>query len=149
LPDASDPRAQANNFCLDQPIHPNFIFSDLVNVKPFSPLTFDKFITVSEQELPMFVLNSPCKSCGLDPWSTFLIKNFDIIPSSLTKLVNMSLFQGIFPTCFNNSPFTPLKNSLDKDGIIKYCPISGLSFISKHVGSVVVSQMKTHCKDSK
>jgi hypothetical protein len=158
LPDASDPRSLANKFCdffvqKIQTIRQNFVFSDPVNVKPSnSPLTYEKFTTISEQDLRKFVLNSPCKSCCLDPWPTFLIKeNIDIILPSLTKLVNMSLSQGIFPTCFKNAIVTPLlkKRSLDKDDLKNYRPISGLSFISKLVERVVVSQIKSHCKDSK
>jgi hypothetical protein len=157
LPDAIDPKSLANKFCgffveKIQTIRQNFVSTDPMDVKPnYNPPIFDKFMLISEQELREIVLNSPCKSCSLDPWPTFLIKeNIDIILPSLTKLVNMSLSQGIFPPCFKNAVVTPLikKRSLDKDDLKNYRPISGLSFISKLVERVVVRQIKTHCEVS-
>jgi hypothetical protein len=142
LPDAIDPKSLANKFCgffVEKilTIRQNFVSTDPMDVKPiYNPPIFNKFMLISEQELREIVLNSPCKSCSLEPWPNFLIKeNIDIILPSLTKLVNMSLSQGIFPPCFKNAVVTPLikKSSLDKDDLKNYRPISGLSFISKLV----------------
>jgi hypothetical protein len=84
-----------------------------MDVKPnYNPPIFNKFLLISEQELR--------ESCSLDPWPTFHVKeHIDIILPSLTKLVNMTLSQGIFPPCFKNAVVTPPihEASLDKDNL--------------------------------
>ena len=75
-------------------------------------------------------MKSPSKSCFLDPWPTFLVKEcIDILLPSITRLLNCSLSEGVVPDEFN------LKN---------YRPVSGLGFISKLVERVVVSQLNDH-----
>ena len=57
------------------------------------------------------------KSCSLDPLPTFLLKDcVDILLPSLTKLVNASLSEGLFPDDFKKAIVTPLikKSSLPK-----------------------------------
>ena len=46
-------------------------------------------------------MKSPTKSCLLDPWPTFLVKEcLDILLPSITKLVNCSLSEGVVPADF-------------------------------------------------
>ena len=76
------------------------------------------------------------KSCLLDPWPTFLIKECsDILLPSITKLVNCSLMEGCVPDGFKTAVVTPLikKAILPSDDFKNYHPVSGLSFISKLV----------------
>ena len=50
------------------------------------------FREVSEDDVGKIIKSSPTKSCLLDPWRTFLIKEcIDILLPSITKLVNSSL----------------------------------------------------------
>ena len=48
---------------------------------------FDLFKSVSEDEVRKVIAKSPTKSCMLDPWPTFLLKEcLDILLPSITKL---------------------------------------------------------------
>ena len=87
---------------------------------------------------------STTKSCLLDLWLTFLIKEcIDILLTSLTKLVNCSLMEGCVPDAFKTAVITSLikKANLSSDNLKNYHPVSGLSFISKLVECVVAKQL--------
>ena len=87
----------------------------------------------------------------LDPWPTFLVKDcVDILLPSITKLVNLSLSQGIFPGSFKKAVVTPLikKSTLPKNEFKNYHPVSGLCFISKLVERIVASQVKQHIDEN-
>ena len=76
------------------------------------------------------------KSCLLDPWPTFLIKECsDILLPSITKLVSCSLMEGCVPDGFKTAVVSPLikKATLPADDFKNYRPVSGLSFMSKLV----------------
>ena len=93
------------------------------------------------------ISKSPTKSCLLDPLPTFLIKEcIDILLPSITKLVNCSLWEGLVPDGFKKAVVTPLikKASLPVDDLKNYRPVSGLSFISKLVESVVAKRLIDH-----
>ena len=110
------------------------------------PPSFSSFQLVHK-----FIKDSPSKTCSLDPWPTFLVKScIDILIHSITKLVNLSLQDGVFPEPFKNAIVTPLikKTLLPKDDLKNYQPVSGLSFLSKLVERVVASQIRSHI-DSK
>jgi hypothetical protein len=111
------------------------------------PVSFQKFKPVTETDVHKLVMASPTKSCSLDPWPTFLLKDcIDILLPSLTRLVNLSLANGIFPNDFKKAVVTPLikKASLSKNEFKNYRPVSGLCFISKLVERVVSAQLKEH-----
>ncbi len=111
------------------------------------PKSLEDFNLVSEPDVWKFILESPTKSCQLDPWPTFLVKDYvDILLSPITKLVNISLRDGIFPHRFKEAVVTPLikKSSLPKNELKNYRPVSGLCFISKLVERVVAAQVKSH-----
>ena len=73
-------------------------------------------------------------------------KCIDILLPSLTKLVNLSLQNGIFPNPFKQAIVTPLlkKSTLSKEDLKSYRPVSGLSFLSKLVEHVVPVQIRCH-----
>ena len=105
------------------------------------------FRQVSEDAVDKIIKTSPTKSCLLDPWPTFLIKEcIDILLPSLTKLVDCSLKEGCVPDAFTSSVVTPLikKPNLAPDDLKNYHPVSGLSFISKLVKRVVAKQLLEH-----
>ena len=65
---------------------------------PSDPPKITVFRNVSEDEVGKIIKSSPTKSCLLDPWPTFLIKEcIDVLLPSLTKLVNCSLMEGCIP----------------------------------------------------
>ena len=101
----------------------------------------------SSDDIAKVIKNSPTKSCLLDRWPTFLVKDcIDILFPSITKLVNCSLLEGAVPDGFKSAVVTPLikKSSSSKDELKNYHLVSGLSFISKLVERVVASQLSKH-----
>lgn len=112
-----------------------------------APPFLSNFSSVEESDLYKIILNSPTKSCPLDPWPTFLVKDhLDILIKPLTQLVNLSLSDGVFPDKFKTAVITPLlkKPSLDTAVLKNYRPVSGLNFVSKVIERVVASQIQHH-----
>ena len=111
------------------------------------PPTFCSFQAVTETEVLKFIKESPSKTCSLDPCPTYIVKQcIDILLPSLTKLVNLSLKNGIFPNPFKQAIVTPLlkKSTLSKEDLKSYRPVSGLSFLSKLVERIVAAQIRSH-----
>ena len=83
---------------------------------------------------------------SLDPCSTYILKEcIDILLPSLTKLVNLSLKNEIFPNPFKQAIVTPLlkKSTLSKEDLKSYRLVSGLSFLSK-LERIVTAQIRSH-----
>ena len=102
----------------------------------FNPLTITAFTEVPQDTVDKIIRNSPTKSCLLDLWPTFLIKECsDILLPSITKLVNCSFMEGCVPDSFKTAVVSPLikKATLPADDFKNYHPVSGLSFIFKSV----------------
>ncbi|WP_419642289.1 reverse transcriptase domain-containing protein, partial [Thiolapillus sp.] len=70
----------------------------------------------------------------------------DTLLPSLTALVNSSLSSGVFPEVFKTALVTPLlkKKSLDQNELKNYRPVSNLSFVSKIIEKLVLSQLSDH-----
>ena len=95
---------------------------------------FSCFKQVSQEEIRKIIMKSPTKSCLLDPWPTFLVKQCtDILRPSTTRLVKYPLSEGFVPDGFKKAIVTPLikKSSLPPNEFKNYKPVSGLGFISK------------------
>ena len=108
---------------------------------------FSCFKQVSQEEIRKIIMKSPSKSCLLDQWPTFLVKEcIDILLPSITRLVNCSLSEGVVPDEFKKAIVTPLikKSSLPPNDLKNYRPVLGLGFISKLVECVVASQLNDH-----
>ena len=108
---------------------------------------FSCFKQVSQEEIRKIIIKSSTKSCLLDPWPTFLVKEcIDIKLPSITRLVNCSLSESIVPDGFKQAIVTPLikKSSLPPNELKTYRLVSGLDFISKLVEHVVASQLSDH-----
>ena len=106
-----------------------------------------RFTLLSEDAVDKIIKTSLTKSCLLDPWPTFLIKEcIDILLPSLTKLVNCSLMERCVPDAFKTAVVIPLikKANLPSDDPKNYHPVSGLSFIPKLVECVVSKQLLEH-----
>ena len=126
-----------------------FSLSDTVKEvhPPSDPPKVTVFRQVFEDDVDKIIKSSPTKFCLLYPWLTFLIKEcIDILLPSLTKLVNCSLKEGSVPDTLKTAMVTPLikKENLPSDDLKNYCPVSGLSFISKLVERVVAKQLSEH-----
>jgi hypothetical protein len=109
--------------------------------------TFSTFTPMSEDDIRKIVRQSPTKSCQLDPVPTWLLKQLmeSIIPT-ITKMVNLSLQESYVPSSMKKAHVTPLlkKPSLDRNILKNYRPVSNLSFISKIIEKVVLSQITCH-----
>lgn len=109
--------------------------------------TMYSFYMISDDDICRTVTNLPTKSCKLDPLPTWLVKTClpELVPI-ITKIVNLSMSKGIFPDNCKVAHVTPVlkKSSLNKDCLQNYRPISNLSFISKVIEKVVLSQLMDH-----
>ena len=113
-----------------------------------TPSSFlDKFTPVGEEDVKKVIVSSPTKSCSLDPWPNFLVKQYlDILIFPITKIVNLSLATGDFPAKFRTAVVTPLHKqpSFRSEGLSNYRPVSGLSFISKVIERIIAIQLNKH-----
>ena len=151
LPDSKDEWSLANSFSsffTDKitKIHNSFTDLSPDDTSPDeAPSTFQVFTPVTENQVLQMINASPTKSCMLDPWPTFLLKEFvDILLPTITRLINYSMSEGLVPSGFKKALITPLlkKSSLSKEDFKNYRPVSNLGFISKLVERAVASQIK-------
>ena len=109
--------------------------------------TFSAFKLITEEEAAKLIGKMACKLCELDPLLTTLLK--EILPSvigPLTKIINVSLTQGIFADTWKVAVIRPLIKKLGLDLLLSnYRPVSNLSFWSRLVGSAVLQQFNKHC----
>ena len=54
---------------------------------------FASFSTLTEDQVTKIIIDSPTKSCSLDPWPTFLVY-LDILITPITSIISASLEQG-------------------------------------------------------
>ena len=75
-------------------------------------------------------------------WSVWMLY---CLPS-MTSINNNFLQSGVFPSSYKSAIVTPLlkKPSLDPSDLKNYRPVSNLSFMSKILEKVVVSQLMSH-----
>ena len=107
----------------------------------------EQFNQLNEEEVSKLVRGLPNKSCDLDPIPTSLLKQ--LLPTLLpvlTKLVNSSLHNGIFPSDLKQAIVRPtVKNaSGDVDSLSNYRPVSNLSVLSKVLEKAVSIQLAEH-----
>ena len=112
-----------------------------------SPKQLQNFDPATSEEIKKIILNSPNKSCTLDPIPTFLLKECinELLPV-ITEMINTSLKSATVPTSFKKAVITPLlkKASLDQDNLSNYRPVSNLSFVSKVLEKIVSKRLHTH-----
>ena len=98
---------------------------DMPELKCFAPMT--------QQEVSEVISNLKSKSCELDPIPTTVLKVMlpKILPL-ITKIVNMSLGDGIFCREWKTAVVRPLLKKLGLELIFpNNRPVSNLTFISK------------------
>ena len=92
------------------------------------------------------------KTCDLDPVPTSLFLDcIDIILPFLAHVINDSLVSGIFPDVHKTALVSPLlkKPGLDINVLKNYRPVSNLSFVSKLIEKIVLSQLSEHLSVNK
>ena len=107
----------------------------------------DSFSSLTEEDIVLMIKKAPTKSCALDPIPTWLLKqHISTLAPVITKMVNMSLEQGVVPSDMKRALVTPLikKPSLDCEQYKNYRPVSNLTFISKLVERAVDAQLACH-----
>lgn len=105
------------------------------------------FALATEEEIHKIIRDSAGKSCALDPWPTWLLKDcLDETLPMITRIVNQSLVDGEVPRSFKRAHIKPLlkKAGLDQEVFKNYRPVSNLSFISKILEKVVSHRLDEH-----
>ena len=111
------------------------------------PASFSTFRPATIIEITWLIHSSENKQCDLDPIPTSLLKQCSsLLAPTITKIINISLATGCFPSSFKQSNVTPLikKPHLDSENLSNYRPISNLSFISKLTERIVKDRLHSH-----
>ena len=140
------------------PKNPQNIRQDL-DAHPSEPATFSPydgpklclFQPVTEEEIRKLIVESPTKTCILDPIPTSLTKEYlsDLLPL-ITRIVNSSLCSGAVPPQFKQAVVTPLlkKSGLDPNDLKNFWPMSNLPVISKILEKVVLTQLQFYLSEN-
>jgi len=126
-----------------------------LNIQPdniYNEQVLTRFAAVSVDEVSKLVKEASNATCANDPLPTKLVKTcaLETLLPIVTKIVNLSLQSGTFPTSYKTAIVKPLlkKISLDPEVLKNFRPVSNLSFISKLIEKVVAIQFTTHLKDN-
>ena len=121
------------------PAKGNTVHEPSVSLNVFEPAT--------EEEIRKLISSTKAKSSAQDPVPTSLIKECsnEFIPI-ITRIINLSLEQGVVPSNMKKAQVTPLlkKPSLDSEILANYRPISNLTYVSKLAEKVVSNRIKKH-----
>ena len=110
--------------------------------------SFGSFKAITEDETYSIIMNLAKKSCTLDPIPTpQLINCIDVLLPVITKMVNISLESGHYPSAWKEALIRPILKKNGLDTVFKNCrPVSNLSLISKVTERVVFLQIDNHMK---
>ena len=115
----------------------------------FSVPQLRKFAPLTKKEVVLTIKWMKTKSCELDDIPTDILKQMlPKVIGLITKIVNMSLKQGVYSTKWKVAMVKPLLKKLGLELINpKNRPVSNLPFISKVVENCMLLQLSRHCKD--
>ena len=102
-------------------------------------------------EVTGIVSGMPSKSCALDPFPTWLLKNMlQHIAPVLVNVINASIATGSVPELMKVAHVRPLlkKPSLEIELLKHYRPVSNLSFLLKVLDKVVAERLTQHLQDN-
>ena len=105
------------------------------------------FNPISDDELKKIIISSKSTTCDLDPLPTSLLfECIDEVLPAISFVINHSLSSGVVPSIFKRAVVKPLlkKPSLNPNELKNYRPVSNLSFLSKILERVVLSQLLAH-----
>ena len=109
--------------------------------------TMTSFSQVSVEYVGKLISSASNKSCDLDPMPTELVKmGARHIAPIITRLINLSLSQGTFPTELKTAVVRPSlkKPRLDAEELVNYRPIANLPLISKLIEKTAVAQLNDY-----
>jgi hypothetical protein len=105
------------------------------------------FSEVSIEDVRKILLQSPPKTCALDPLPTSVLREVvDVLLPFIWTMCNASLQEGCLPNSQKAAIITPIlkKPNADPDELKNYRPISNLTFISKVIERIVAEQVTRH-----
>ena len=108
------------------------------------------FQQITVNEVKKIIMQSPAKSCDLDPLPTWLLKQIlDQIAPVITHIINVSISSGYVSSEMKEALVTPLIKKANLELIFKnFRPVSNLSFISKTIERVVAKQLLKHMEEN-
>ena len=100
------------------------------------------FAEVNEDEVSEYATKPSSKSCSLDPLPAPVLKGYlkELLPT-ITKIVNLSLSNGVMPDALKTAELLPSLKKPDADykQFSNFRPVSNLTMISKVVEKAVVA----------
>jgi len=117
------------------------------STRPHVGPTLSSFQPVTTDEVHRLLSSLPTKSSPLDVLPCSLLKSCaDVFTPAITRLANLSLQTGRFPSHFKRAQVLPLlkKAGLDSSSPANYRPISNLATISKLLERLVLSRLRPH-----
>ena len=106
-------------------------------ISPAMQATFNSFEIATVHEDQRLIGAMPNKICVLDPVPTWLVKECSHeIALIFTKIINVSLIPGIFPSELKFATVKPLlkRSNLATESLASYRPMSNLPFFVSIVG---------------
>jgi hypothetical protein len=108
------------------------------------PSILSNFEPVTEDEVRKIIMSNKTKSCSQDPIPTSLLKECvsSLLPV-ITKIVNLSMAEGVMPAELKKALILPLlkKPGLDTEVLKHFRPVSNLTYISKVIERVVAQRL--------
>ena len=131
-----------------QTIRDNLAKHPLYKPEPTNIQKLDTFKKLNAEDVRKLINKMKTKSCELDVLPTHILKEMlDHLLPTITKIINMSLTQGVFINKWKNALVRPLLKKKGMELILKsYQPVSNLSFLSKVVERAALEQMNNHCE---
>ena len=120
---------------------------DVVQERSFSGSPLVQFDTVSEDTVRETMTKMLPKTCALDPVPTnFLFDCADVVLPCLTDILNSIILNCSVPDSMKKAIVKPLlkKPSLDPNVLKNFRPVSNLTFVSKLLEKIVLSQILSH-----
>uniref|UniRef100_A0A803SLJ1 Reverse transcriptase domain-containing protein n=1 Tax=Anolis carolinensis TaxID=28377 RepID=A0A803SLJ1_ANOCA len=122
-----------------------------VTEAPVCPILWDSFRLVLPDDVEGTLGSVRATTCALDPCPSWLVKQAkEGLLDWFVAIINASLGQGSFPSCFKQAVVKPLlkKTSLDPSVCNNYRPISNLPFLGKVLERVVATQLQEFLDDT-
>jgi hypothetical protein len=106
--------------------------------------SLSSFKAATEQEVKKIIQGSKVTQCSLDPIPTKLLREcIDALLPIITKIVNLSLSEGVMPGSLKKALVMPLlkKVNLNLEVLKNYRPVSNLPYLSKVIERVVAARI--------
>jgi len=126
-------------------LHPDGISPHMDPLSP--PPLFSSFAPTTETEVRAIITSMSDSACPLDFLPTKLLKAcLDTLLPVITHLINLCLKESNIPSDLKHALISPIlkKDSLPKDDLSSYRPISNLNFLSKVLERAIYIRLLSH-----